>query len=191
MGWASGSSLAENLWRGISPHIDIDQLQHVAQTIIDAFEDHDADDWDYEGDLYQTAYPFGEGKFAPLVKTFDDESARCTEKGSDTVKLMLQVSNKADCSILDVIACYVKDGNDDNDDMNAYCLNYLTGLDESSLESVYMEPATEYPPETDENELFYSYVLLCAYGFGHAFQEGGEFAGRSFRDFLAERPEVE
>jgi hypothetical protein len=189
MGWSRGSDLAENLWTKISPHIDIDELQLVAQTIIDAFEEYDADDWRYESDLYQTAYPFGEGKFAPLVQEFYDESARCTEKGTATVKLMLQTANKADCSILDVIACYLKDGNNDADEMDAYCLSYLTGLDECSLENVYMESPAEYPPEDDENELFYSYVLLCAYGFGHAFQENGEFAGRSFRDFLAERPE--
>lgn len=46
MGWASGASLAEEVWQAVKDEIRPEELQERARKIISLFKDHDADDWD-------------------------------------------------------------------------------------------------------------------------------------------------
>jgi len=58
MGWASGSQLAEELWEELQPLLKRGVKEKAARLIVDAFENHDADDWDAApAGLYYTAYP--------------------------------------------------------------------------------------------------------------------------------------
>ena len=62
MGWASGSYLAEEIWKEIKDILPNDKKEQLAVKIYDAFCDADADDWEFEeGNLYTTvlkkAYP--------------------------------------------------------------------------------------------------------------------------------------
>ena len=45
MGWASGSGVAERLWVKIRPYIKEEDYGDVTKTIVDTFEEYDADDW--------------------------------------------------------------------------------------------------------------------------------------------------
>jgi hypothetical protein len=53
MGWASGSQLAEELYDDIRRVIPKDKRAKVAEKIIDAFENHDADDWSEDSLLWK------------------------------------------------------------------------------------------------------------------------------------------
>ena len=56
MGWASGSHLAEDVWKIIKKFIPEDQKQTIAKKIYDKFCEGDADDWDFQKDnLYFNA----------------------------------------------------------------------------------------------------------------------------------------
>ena len=57
MGWASGSYMAEELWRDISEFVDEEHKKEAAKIIFDLFEDHDADDWNGDSELVQLADP--------------------------------------------------------------------------------------------------------------------------------------
>ena len=57
MGWASGSYMAMELWDELSEMIKEEDKEAAAKLIFDAFEDHDADDWDGEHELVQLANP--------------------------------------------------------------------------------------------------------------------------------------
>lgn len=57
MGWASGSYMAEELWREISDMINDEDKADAAKIIFDLFEDHDADDWNGDSELVQLADP--------------------------------------------------------------------------------------------------------------------------------------
>lgn len=46
MGWASGSSLAEEVWDAVRPKLRNTDRKEVANAIIDAFEDMDCDTMD-------------------------------------------------------------------------------------------------------------------------------------------------
>ncbi|MCC2629472.1 MAG: hypothetical protein K0S14_3122 [Thermomicrobiales bacterium] len=52
MGWASGSYLAQELWDDIRKHIPKAKRAKVAEEIITAFENNDADDWDEGSQLW-------------------------------------------------------------------------------------------------------------------------------------------
>lgn len=54
MGWASGSYLAEAIWRKLK--FDNEETKKIfAKVIYEEFCNHDADDWDFEKDsLYWT-----------------------------------------------------------------------------------------------------------------------------------------
>jgi hypothetical protein len=43
MGWASGSQLAEDVWRVVRPLISVKKRKKAAASIISLFEDHDCD----------------------------------------------------------------------------------------------------------------------------------------------------
>lgn len=51
MGWASGSSLATELWEEIRGFIPEDNRYEAANIFYDRFTDYDADDWDGESTL--------------------------------------------------------------------------------------------------------------------------------------------
>lgn len=53
MGWASGSYLAQDLYDEIRKLIPHKNRQKVAEKIIDAFERHDADDWEHGCQLWR------------------------------------------------------------------------------------------------------------------------------------------
>lgn len=55
MGWASGSQLAEGLYADIRKYIPRGQRKNVAEKILDHFEHHDADDWDYGSKLWKNS----------------------------------------------------------------------------------------------------------------------------------------
>ena len=48
MGWAGGSSLANDIWVLVRKFVPESQRSQVARLIIDRFKDEDADDWDYD-----------------------------------------------------------------------------------------------------------------------------------------------
>lgn len=53
MGWSSGSQLAEDLYRDIRAAIKPRSRHAVAEKIISAFENEDADDWSEDSQLWQ------------------------------------------------------------------------------------------------------------------------------------------
>lgn len=55
MGWASGSSLAAEVWAIVEPFIDIECKQQVACEIIEAFEREDCDTLMEAEDLWHAA----------------------------------------------------------------------------------------------------------------------------------------
>lgn len=55
MGWASGSYLAQDLYDDIRRYIPRSQRHHVAEKILAAFENHDADDWEQGSKLWKDA----------------------------------------------------------------------------------------------------------------------------------------
>lgn len=60
MGWASGSYLAEAIWRKLK--FDNEETKKIfAKVIYEEFCNHDADDWDFvKGSLYWTYLKFYE-----------------------------------------------------------------------------------------------------------------------------------
>ena len=46
MGWASGSYLAETLWKQLRPYIRPEDYKAVSKILIDRFCELDADDWE-------------------------------------------------------------------------------------------------------------------------------------------------
>jgi hypothetical protein len=55
MGWASGSELADQVWRQVRKHVPENKRKAVAQKIIRLFEHHDADDWVGDQQICQDA----------------------------------------------------------------------------------------------------------------------------------------
>jgi hypothetical protein len=56
MGWASGSYLAEDVWKLVKDHVPDAEQRRVARAILQLFEEHDADDpVTGPGTLYTTA----------------------------------------------------------------------------------------------------------------------------------------
>lgn len=55
MGWASGSSLAETVWRIVRIHIPKANRQRVAKGIVDAFEERDCDTMEEAESLYEAS----------------------------------------------------------------------------------------------------------------------------------------
>ena len=60
MGWASGSEIADKIWKAIKPFIKKDERTYaeVSKRIYEIFEENDSDDWSYQfyekGSLYET-----------------------------------------------------------------------------------------------------------------------------------------
>jgi hypothetical protein len=52
MGWSSGSQLAQELWEELREYITVRHRSSAAETIIESFECHDADDWDEGSGLW-------------------------------------------------------------------------------------------------------------------------------------------
>ena len=50
MGWATGSEIAERLWKELRPFLPSDEraLARTSKIIVDVFEEYDADDWGYQ-----------------------------------------------------------------------------------------------------------------------------------------------
>jgi hypothetical protein len=46
MGWASGSDLAESVWKAVRIFVPVKERKTVAVSIVRAFEDHDCDTLD-------------------------------------------------------------------------------------------------------------------------------------------------
>ncbi len=51
MGWASGSELANQLWREIKPLVPKKNRESVATHIYETFSNADADDWSLDDEL--------------------------------------------------------------------------------------------------------------------------------------------
>lgn len=68
MGWASGSDMADKIWKAVKPFINKDERTYaeVSKRIYEIFEEHDADDWSYQfyekGSLYETYLRLNEPK---------------------------------------------------------------------------------------------------------------------------------
>jgi putative lipoic acid-binding regulatory protein len=56
MGWASGSELADDVWKVVKKYIPKDKKKEVAIKIVDLFQDYDADAWENDG-IAKVAYP--------------------------------------------------------------------------------------------------------------------------------------
>lgn len=60
MGWASGSEIADKIWKAVKSFINKDERTYaeVSKRIYEIFESRDADDWGYQfyekGSLYET-----------------------------------------------------------------------------------------------------------------------------------------
>ena len=78
MGWATGSEIAERLWKELKPFIKSERaLAKTSKIIIDVFEEYDADDWGYQlqykDSLYYTYMKLNEPKeFKELMKELYD-----------------------------------------------------------------------------------------------------------------------
>jgi hypothetical protein len=53
MGWSSGSGLAEELYEEIRKDIPVAKRKKIAEKIISAFENEDADDWSEDSALWK------------------------------------------------------------------------------------------------------------------------------------------
>lgn len=68
MGWASGSDIADKIWKAVKPFIKDDEraLKKVSKRIYEIFIENDADDWSYQfyekGSLYETYLRLNEPK---------------------------------------------------------------------------------------------------------------------------------
>lgn len=68
MGWASGSDMADKIWKAVKSFINKDERTYaeVSKRIYEIFEEHDADDWSYQfyekGSLYETYLRLNEPK---------------------------------------------------------------------------------------------------------------------------------
>jgi hypothetical protein len=65
MGWASGSGLAQEMYRAIRRDIPVPRRKRVAESVLRFFEEFDADDWDESSILWSDSE-------RPL--TWDDEN---------------------------------------------------------------------------------------------------------------------
>ena len=58
MGWASGSEIADKIWKKIKIFIPPSSYGAITREIYEIFEEYDADDWSYQlyedGSLYET-----------------------------------------------------------------------------------------------------------------------------------------
>ena len=55
MGWASGSDLAESVWKAVRIFVPVKERKTVAVSIVRAFEDHDCDTLDEAATLIADA----------------------------------------------------------------------------------------------------------------------------------------
>ena len=65
MGWASGSRIAEELWKELKPYTSQSNHKEVSKILIDKFCEYDADDWEcYPSDdcLYYVYLKYNEPK---------------------------------------------------------------------------------------------------------------------------------
>lgn len=79
MGWAEGSTIADRVWRVVESFIKKDERAYaeVSKRIYEIFEEHDADDWDYQllykGSLYYTYMKLNEPEeFKKLMREMYD-----------------------------------------------------------------------------------------------------------------------
>ena len=79
MGWASGSEIADKVWKKITPFISLDErsLAEASKRVYETFEEYDADDWGYQltdkESLYYTYMKLNEPKeFKELMKELYD-----------------------------------------------------------------------------------------------------------------------
>ena len=78
MGWATGSVIAERLWKELKPFIKSERaLAEVSKRIYKVFEEYDADDWGYQltdkESLYYTYMKLNEPEeFKQLMKELYD-----------------------------------------------------------------------------------------------------------------------
>ena len=78
MGWATGSEIAERLWKELKPFIKSERASaEVSKRIYKIFEEYDADDWGYQlqykDSLYYTYMKLNEPKeFKELMKELYD-----------------------------------------------------------------------------------------------------------------------
>lgn len=52
MGWASGSYMAEELWRKLRPVIRPEDYKLASKVLFETFNNNDADDWSFEDNNY-------------------------------------------------------------------------------------------------------------------------------------------
>lgn len=90
MGWASGSMLAESLWREVRRYVPEDRLREVAQTFISEFESFDCDTLDEAQQLIVDA-----GYYIGDVLEFPSGEVHCIN--GDQLKIDKNIFN--DCKI--------------------------------------------------------------------------------------------
>jgi hypothetical protein len=192
--------LAEQLWSIVAPHLDIEQLQTVAQEVIEIFEASKCILSETDCPLlWNTAYPYG-ARYSPVLEElpddldeFGDSKARITGHGAQLVRSIMQAATYTKSSITDIIHCFLEAGNTDENEMDAFCLEVLTeGTAYTLVKSHVSHTAKgfEIPKEeTEDNEPFIMFVILACYALSSAFEAGGPFEGSDFKDFLEERPQ--
>lgn len=79
MGWAEGSTVANEVWNILKPYIKKDErtLAEASKRIYEIFENRDADDWEYQllykGSLYYTYMKLNEPEeFKKLMREMYD-----------------------------------------------------------------------------------------------------------------------
>ena len=75
MGWASGSYIAEDLWQKVKKYVAKPDHQKVAEAIVSAFEENDADDWSMDkGSVYAVARPKEAEEYHKEMESYEDDA---------------------------------------------------------------------------------------------------------------------
>ena len=72
MGWSSGSTLADDIWKELKPILNKKEQKQISKFLYNKFCEYDADDWSWwEGALEYDAYKMNNPK---EWKRLDEES---------------------------------------------------------------------------------------------------------------------
>lgn len=185
--------LADIVWELINDYISEEDLGYISSQLVIKFEQHGVEDW--KGSVlhdFSSNYEYkDEDEFIKDEIEDDDDVFRATIKGKSTVKLLLQASNIANCSILDAIKCAEDNDCTNIDGFDAFLLEVFTNDEHPLMSYIYNHEPAVIPLIDEENEepsFFIQMVVLCFCTFGSAFDEGGIMEGKDFKEFLAERP---
>lgn len=208
MGWSAGSRLFDEMWEIVGPHLDIDEVERIANELIDLAEDFDCDTINEAEELWRAAGRSQHwedddeptNRRSALLESMDpdadgeweDVPHRITEQGNLVARAVVQAANSLECSMLDILHCFNENEEyTEVEDLDSFCLalmqDWTMEYDDMINHLGIYEDTPDYPPETEENGLFYDALMLLTYAFGSAFEPGGPFHGESFKTFLMER----